>query len=235
MFVKISKRTDSELNSLDYNEAIQEDKRNYWEYYLSLVRTKHLLFFSFWPSFDYNSRILKIYLFFFNFTLSFFVNALFFNDDTMHKIYTEKGSFDFIYNLPQVIYSSLISGFINALISALSLTESNLINLKQEAKKKDVMIEKEKTVKIIKVKLVLFCIINFVLLILFWLYLACFCAVYKNTQIHLIKDTAFSFFTSMIYPFIINFLPGIFRFAALNVKKKDKEFMFKFSKALQFL
>lgn len=78
MFLKINKRTDSELNSMDYKEAIQEDKRNYWEYYLSLVRTKHLLFFSFWPSFDYNSRILKIYLFFFNFTVSFFVNALFF-------------------------------------------------------------------------------------------------------------------------------------------------------------
>ena len=130
MFLKINKRTDSELNSMDYKEAIQEDKRNYWEYYLSLVRTKHLLFFSFWPSFDYNSRILKIYLFSFNFTVSFFVNALFFNDDTMHKIYTEKGSFDFIYNIPQILYSSLISGFINALIQALSMTESNLIKLK---------------------------------------------------------------------------------------------------------
>ena len=130
MFLKINKRTDSELNGMDYKEAIQEDKRNYLEYYLSLVRTKHLLFFSFWPSFDYNSRILKIYLFSFNFTVSFFVNALFFNDHTMHKIYTEKGSFDFIYNIPQILYSSLISGFINALIQALSMTESNLIKLK---------------------------------------------------------------------------------------------------------
>ena len=138
---------------MDYKEAIQEDKRNYWEYYLSLVRTKHLLFFSFWPSFDYNSRILKIYLFSFNFTVSFFVKALFFNDHTMHKIYTEKGSFDFIYNIPQILYSSLISGFINALIQALSMTESNLIKLKQEARKKDAMMKKEKTVKIIKIKL----------------------------------------------------------------------------------
>ena len=48
----------------------------------------------------------------------------------MHKIYTEKGSFDFIYNIPQILYSSLISGFINALIQALSMTESNLIKLK---------------------------------------------------------------------------------------------------------
>ena len=95
--------------------------------------------------------------------------------------------------------------------------------------------KKEKTVKIIKIKLILFFIINFAFIILFWFYLVCFCAVYKNTQIHLIKDTAFSFLTSMIYPLIIYFLPGIFRLVALNDKKKDKEFMFKFSKALQLL
>lgn len=131
----------------------------------------------------------------------------FFNDDTMHKIYTEKGSFDFIYNIPQILYSSLISGFINALIQALSMTESNLIKLKQEARKKDAMMKKEKTVKIIKIKLILFFIINFAFIILFWFYLAFFCAVYKNTQIHLIKDTAFSFITSLLYPLIIYFLP----------------------------
>lgn len=107
------------------------------------------------------------------------------------------------------------------------MTESNLIKLKQEARKKDAMMKKEKTVKIIKIKLILFFIINFAFIILFWFYLSCFCAVYKNT--------AFSFLTSMIYPLIIYFLPGIFRLVALNDKKKDKEFMFKFSKALQLL
>ena len=82
------------------------------------------------------------------------------------------------------------------------------------------MMKKEKTVKIIKIKLILFFIINFAIVISFSFYLACFCAVYKNTQIHLIKDTAFSFLTSMIYPLIIYFLPGIFRLVALNDKKK---------------
>ena len=37
------------------------------------------------------------------------VNALFFNDDTMHNIYENKGSFDLEYQLPTTIYSSLIS------------------------------------------------------------------------------------------------------------------------------
>ena len=235
MFLKIIKKTDLELNELSYKQALKFDKRSYCEYYTSLFRMKHLLFFSFWPSFDYNSRIIKIFLFFFNFTVSFIVNALFFNDDTMHKIYEEKGSFDFIYNIPQILYSSLISAFINGLIQTLAVTNSNFISFKQKATKSNVNIKKEETIKVIKIKLVLFFIISLILLVAFWFYLACFCAVYKNTQIHLIKDTFISFGTSMLYPFGIYLFPGIFRLCALNAKEKDKECMFQFSKALQLI
>jgi hypothetical protein len=153
----------------------------------------------------------------------------------MHKIYEEKGSFDFIYNIPQILYSSLISAFINGLIQVLAVTNSNFINFKQKETKSNVNIKIEETIKIIKIKLVLFFIISLILLVAFWFYLACFCAVYKNTQIHLIKDTFISFGTSMLYPFGIYLFPGIFRLGALNAKEKDKECMFRFSKVLQLI
>ena len=235
IFLKINEFTDEELNNFSYKKALQLDNRTYWKYYVSLVRTKHLLFFSFWHSFDYNSRILKIYLFLFNFTVSFFVNALFFNDETMHKIYEEKGSFNFIYNIPQILYSSTISGFINGFIQVLALTDSNIIEFKQKSKKRNAIVKKEETVKKIKIKLIFFFLVNLILLIFFWFYLSCFSAVYKNTQIHLIKDTVISFGTSMISPLAIYTLPGIFRFGALKSEKKDRELMFKFSKILQLL
>ena len=71
MFLKIYKKTDSEMNELSYLNAIKIDKRTYLEYYLSLLRTKHLFIFSIWPTFDYNSQIIKIFLFFFNLAFSF--------------------------------------------------------------------------------------------------------------------------------------------------------------------
>ena len=108
LFLKINKNSDNELNDLNYSQAIKIDKRSYCEYYTSLIRTKHLLFYAFWNSFDYNSGIIKIYLFFFKFTTTLMVNALFFDDDTMHKIYIDKGDFNFIYNLPQIIYSAIL-------------------------------------------------------------------------------------------------------------------------------
>ena len=140
----------------------------------------------------------------------------------------------FIYNIPQIIYSSLISGLIDSLIQELALTDSNLISLKQKNDNSDINIKKQKILKTIKIKIALFFIITLLLLVAFWFYLACFCAVYKNTQIHLIKDTVISFGTSMITPFGIYIFPGILRIYALKSKIKNKEFMFKFSKILHW-
>ena len=235
MFLKIYNKTDAELNDLNYEKALQFDYRTYTLYYVALIRINHLFFFSFWPQFDYNSRIIKIFLFFFNFAVSFATNSLFFDDETMHKIYEEKGAFNFIYNIPQIIISSIISGFILGLIQILALSDSNIIDLKNISNKKNVHIIKRQFLSKIKIKLCFFFIISLLFLISFWIYLGCFCFVYKNTQIHLIKDTFYSFGTSMISPFFISILPPLFRIPALRAKKKDKKCLFRLSKALQLL
>ena len=64
-------------------------------------------------------------------------------------------------------------------------------------------------------------------------YMICFCGIYENTQTHLIKDSVIGFGLSLIYPFGIYLIPGIFRIPALRAQKKDKEYMYKFSKITQ--
>ena len=51
--------TDTEMNSFTYSEALQKDQRTFIQYYFSLLRTKHELIFTFYPTVDYNSVILK--------------------------------------------------------------------------------------------------------------------------------------------------------------------------------
>ena len=46
-FKIVNNYNDEELNSLDYNNAKKYDKRKYFQYYLSLIKTKHLLLFTF--------------------------------------------------------------------------------------------------------------------------------------------------------------------------------------------
>ena len=233
--IKINKLSETEKNNLSYKEAIKKDKRAFSIYYISLIRTKHILFFSFLPNIDYNSRMLKIFIFFFKFSTDFVVNALFFDDETMHKSCKPNGKYNFIYDLPQIIYSPIITGTICAIIKNMALTDQTIISLKQNKEKDKKQINnKMNSIQInLKIKFIIFFIINLLLLFVFWFYLGCFCAVYKNTQIPLIIDTISSFITSMIYPFGIYLLPAIFRIYAL--KDKKKEYIYKFSSLLQMI
>ena len=222
---------DYELNSMTYEEAFIKDKRNYLHYYFLLLRTKHLLIFTFYTSSDYNSKLIKIILFLFSFALLYTVNALFFTDSTMHKIYVDQGRFNFIYQIPQIFYSTIISTIINMIIKYLSLSERDILALKEE--KNNIKEVAEKILNKLSIKFVMFFIICYSFLIFFWYYLSCFCVVYKNTQIHLIKDTLISFALSLIYPLFINLLPGLFRIISINSPKKDQKCLFFISKILQ--
>ena len=133
--------------------------------------------------------------------------------------------------MPYIIYSTIITSVLNTLIKYLSLTENSITELKEE--KKYILDRSSKLLKNLLIKLILFFILSFLFLFLFWYYISCFCGIYKNTQIHLIKDTLISFGISLIYPFISYLLPGIFRISSLN--KNNKECLFKISLIIQSL
>ena len=228
---------DIEMNFLSYKEALKKDKRTYIQYYISLIKTKHILVFSFYNIKDYNSQFIKIYIFFFTFYINCSVSAMFYTDSTMSKIYIDEGSFDFTYQLPIMIYSIIISSLLKTILSTLGLYGKNIIELKIE-KQKESQINIKKEIKKIKIKIILFFIITYIILIFLWLYLGCFCAVYSNTQVHLLSDVSSSFFISFITPFFIYLLPGIFRITSLKIKKNKKNersLLFKISKILEMI
>ena len=225
----ILKYNEYELNSLSYEDAQKSDIRSFSQYYFSFLKNNNLLLFSFYPNKDYNSQIIKISLFFFFFSSHFTINALFFTDETKHKIYIDEGSFNLNYQIPQIIYSSFISDVIDALIKYLSLTEKDISSIKQlkntkgfDSKIKDILHK-------IKIKLVFFFIVSFILLFCFWFYITCFCGIYVNTQIQLIKDTIISFIFTFIYPVFVCLVPALLRFCSLKSKKYKKELLYKLS------
>ena len=115
----------------------------------------------------------------------------------------------------------------------LSLTEKSIVELKED---KEINVKKTlEKIKCFKIKFILFFVLVFIFLFFCWYYLSCFCALYKNTQLHLIKDTLISFTLSLIYPLVINFIPGIFRIPAINAKEKNSKNLYKISQIIQLL
>ena len=156
----------------------------------------------------------------------------------MHKLYEDEGKFNFIYQLPQILYSSLISIGLNTLLKLLALSQDGIIELKNLKDKKNKGDINKKEVELkdkLSIKFISYFIISTSFLFFFWYYLSMFCAIYRNTQIHLISDTLISFGLSLVYPFAIYLFPGLFRIPALNNKKNKRNYLYQFSKLLQML
>ena len=227
---------DEELNSLNYDNAIKIDKRTYLQYYWSLLKKKQLILFTFIPSNDYNLISIKISLFLLSFSLYFAINAFFFSDSTMNKLTEDNGYFDILYQIPQIIYSSLISAFTNILLKFLSLSEKNILIIKQENSINKAYNEIKHVKRIINIKFILFFIIGNLLFLFYWYFISCFCGVFINTQIILFKDTIISFCLSMIYPFGLYLLPGIFRIPALKGENNNNgKYLYQISKIIAFI
>ena len=232
---KIMQYNYDEINDLPYKKAKRRDKRTYCLYYLSLLKTNHDIIFTFFYKADYNSKIIKIDLFLISFTLYFSVNILFFNDETMHTIYENKGSFDLMDQLPQIIYSTLISTVLKFILNILALTEGLILKFRSDKTTNDLENRIKSLKKHIKIKFTFYFIVSTILLLFFWYYVSMFCAIYKNTQIHLIKDTLISYILSLISPFWFYLIPGIFRISSLSKRKKNRVCFYNISKILQAL
>ena len=225
---------DVEINNLKYNKAFSYDHRTYVEFYFSLLKTKHI-FFQIFNKRDYNSISIKVLLFFYDFVSCYAINALFFNDDTMHQIYEDEGAYNISYQLPQIVYSTAISFITDLIIFSFCLFQVNILDIKKE--KNFVMsVKKSKRIeRILILKSIMFFVLIFIFILTFWYYLGCFCAVYKNTQYHLIKDTLISYAISTLTPFGYNLIPGLFRIPDLRANKKDKQCLYKFSRLVAII
>ena len=228
--------TDYELNWLSYPEALKYDKISSCEYYCSLIRTKQLFIFTFCSLDDYNSGVIKKFTLFLSFAIHYAISALFFTNSNLHQIYEDKGEYNFSYQYPFVLGSAIISNLVMRLmLQFLVLTDKDVVEVKQQSSKALAFIMEKNKLKCMRIKFAFFFIFNFILLGLFWYYLTCFNAIYKNTQIYLIENTFISFGLSSFYPFVYNLFPMFIRICAIHSSKKDQECFYNFSQIIQIL
>ena len=222
-----------ELNELEYLEAIKYDKRSIFEIYWSTLKREHLLIFTFLNCNDYNLLVIKISRFIFLIVGDMALNVFFFSDDSMHKLFLNYGKYDFVQQIPQITYSTIISQLIEVFLCFLSLTDKYIYQIKSSLINGKINII-QKIIRCINLKLAMFFLFTFIFFIIYWYIISVFCAVYKNTQIAFIKDSALSFAICLIYPFFIYFLTSILRICSLRSSKKSLECIYKLSYVIPF-
>ena len=160
------------------------------------------------------------------------MNVFFFSDETMHKMFLDYGKYNFIQQIPQITYSTIISNLIEILLCYLSLTDKHYYQIK-DAKKitKSSMIG---IIKCIQIKIGFFFVFTSLMFIFYWYLITCFCAVYQNTQIAFNKDSFLSFLLGNLIPFVIYLIVSLFRIISLKSKKFRLEWVYKFSNIIPF-
>ena len=221
------------MNQLEYEDAINYDKRSFIRIYWDLLCREHLIIFTFFICNDYNILYIKYARFIFLIATDMAINIFFFSDDSMHKIFLNYGKYNFIQQIPQIVYTTIISQLIEIFLCYLSLTDKHIyqiMDLAPTIKKKEIIT----ILKCIKIKLVLFFIFTFLFITFYWYTITSFCSVYENTQITFIKDSLLSFLLSILYPFIIYLIPSALRIISLRNKKVNLKCVYKLSEIIPF-
>ena len=216
-----------ELNNLEYLEAKQLDKRNYSQIYWSLLKREHPFIFTFITKDDYNITMIKYSRFIFLLCTDMAMNVFFFSDETMHKMFLDYGKYNFIQQIPQIIYSTIISKVIEIILCFLSMTDRYYYIIKDN---KNVTPNYFlKILKCVKIKIVFFFIFTILVFGFYWYLITCFCAVYQNTQVVFIKDSLFSFLLGNAIPFVIYLFPSLFRLISLTSNTSCSKCMYQLS------
>ena len=202
-----------ELNELPYDKAVKNDKRNFCVYYCNILFISHIILNVFFRHRDYNLFVVKLGLLFMTFPINLTFNIFFFTNEKLKLTYVKSMEDISVFwsNISNTIYSSILSSIFLILLKLISLTHNSIRSLR---KIKDVDLAKKKSIcllRCIKVRIFVYYFLSFIFLIIFGFYVLCFCAIFENTQIILVKSTFTSWLISLIIPFIICFITSIFR------------------------
>ena len=91
-----------------------------------------------------------------------------------------------------------------------------------------------KIIKCVKIKIAIYFIFTCIMFAFYWYAIACFCAVYVNTQTAFIKDSLSSFVFGLLYPFILYLIPAVLRLIALRATNSRLSFIYALSDIIPF-
>ena len=205
--------TDYELNDLEYDEALELDKRNFLNIYWYLLKREHIVLFTFINRNDYNLFSIKLSKLFLAICSDMAFNVFFFSDESMHNIYASGGDNGWADQFAQMVYATFISQILQIFVDYLTMTDVHYYQLKELKNENKLSSQIVLSIrKCIKIK-----------------------AVYPNTQGIFIGDSYTSFLMGLLYPFILYLIPTALRYISLKAKeKKNLKILYSLSDKIPF-
>jgi len=212
---------DYELNHLDYLEALKMDNRNYCKIYCSILKRDQLVMNTFLACDDYNLYYIKAPKLIFILCTLMTMNAFLFNDKSFHKLFMSGVNYYFNYQVLQIVLSVIITYFVEMALCYLTHTDKYVYEIKSLPKNEINSEQVFNILKRVRIKLITFYAIIFVVLLFYWYSVSAFCAVYPNTQKIYLIDCLLSFIFLSLIPFVTYAIVTIFR--VISLRDKDQK------------
>ena len=227
------------LNNYDYKEAINNEKRNFFRiYYICLLCKENIINTFFFKS-SLESQSLRFSIFIFNYSCDFALNTFFYLNQKISDRYHYEGHslffFTIVNNITITLVSTLFSYFLVKFLNILTNSKDKILYLfreeekKMEAnkeykvgyiKKKEIYDNLVRIFKILKIKIILYIIIEFLLMLFFLYFTTAFCEVYNKTQLSWLIDCFVSLIFSIILELIICFIISLIYICSIKLKMK---------------
>ena len=227
------------LDNYSYEEAIKYETRDFWRIYFIFLLSKENILNTFFFKSPLESQQIRISIFILNYSCDFALNALFyFNEKISDKYHYEGDSlylFTFVNNMTIYIFSIVVSYFLVKSLNLLTNSKEAIKVLFREEeqkmrknknykvdpnKKKFIFKSLLKIFRVMKIKILIYIIIEFLLVIFFLYFITAFCEVYKNTQILLLYDCFISFLISIPFELLISFFESLIYVISIKVNIK---------------
>lgn len=184
-----------ELNDIPYSQALQIDKRSYFEVALSFFKDEvDLLNIIFLRSeYSYLPLLISIYTLEINFDLS--LNCFLYTDDYVSEKYHNDGRLEKTTTFFISIFSNALSSLITFYIKKLTnYYEKFELIIKQVKRKSNYLIKCHILIKMTKILLGIFFSLQIIFNIIMTIYMSIFCSVYYNTQVSMV----FNYFIGIV-------------------------------------
>ena len=227
------------LDNYNYEEALKYENRDFWRIYFICLLSKENILNTFFFKNPLESQTIRISIFIFNYSCDFAFNALFyFNDKISDKYHYEGDSlyyYIFVNNMTITIFSTVVSYLLVKSLNLLTNSKSKIkLLFKEEEQKmrknKKYQVDNNrkrfifntllKVFKIMKIKIVCYIIIEFLIMLFFLYFITAFCEVYRDTQMSLLYDALISLIISIPIELLISFFISILYVGALKLQIK---------------
>ena len=198
-----------DINELPFTLAIKRDKRDFFEIFMSIIIQKlelvNLIFG------DHKIRIILVYQYTLSLLIDLFFNTFLYSDEIISSKYHNNGRLDFIVSLLLSLTSNIITSFICNIFNFTKGVEERLEQIMDIKREFHYLYAVNKFIKIIKIRVFFYFILELLFIALSFYYIVIFCIVYNNSQINLLTNYLISFIESIIASIIISIIIVITR------------------------